>query len=75
MKTNEVATTPGKLKNPFFLTGLVLLCITALQIAVYVRFDSAGWTEMTLFQLIISSIVNPIALWISALTSIVMCFI
>lgn len=72
MKTNEVATASQKLKNPLLFAGLVVLCIAVIQIALYVIVDSVGWAEMTLSQLIFASIVNPIALWISALVAIVM---
>lgn len=74
MKTNEVTTAKRKSNHSFLFVGLAALCIV-IQIIMYTFLDPIEPEGLKNFQLIILSVVNPIAALIRTLIATIMHFI
>ena len=74
MKTNEATTAKRKSNLSFLFVGLVVLCIVV-QIIMYTFSDPIEPEGSKTFQLIILSVINPIAALIRTLIETIMHFI
>lgn len=74
METNEATTAKRKSNLSFLFVGLVVLCIVV-QIIMYTFSDPIEPEGLKTFQLIILSVINPIAALIRTLIETIMHFI